>query len=310
MSENTLETGASMPNNLPAAPWRAGQARPAGSLAMGTEDTVLAMKAGLALGGLTCIGVSQALKSWAGISLFGVEGEHVFVWAMIIGGQILASPASVAMEQWLARSGAPRWAAAGKAGLLATAISLHEVAETTHKFGALARAVAIRLAKEAASLATRGREPSADPNLAKKYAAPAAKTRLAMKLEDLNQRLGALREGRLGLSDKGAWRLARYFAAKDKPLEAAQVWLSVPFNPDWGIIAEGDKSRIQQLFGAGMPFCEWVARSARSEQDESKAKFLSDASGLMAAAKDSLAIAEASTGIEQTAQEPAKKMRL
>lgn len=308
MSENTLEKGAKMPENLPDAPWRVGEARPAFSLAMGTEDMVLAMRAALSIGAFGAIGVSKALQHWGGVSL-AAESESIFIWTMIIGANYVASPACVAMEQWLARSGAARrLSAAGTAGMISSKISVVELGDTMHKLGVLARAIAVRLAKKAASL--RGQGGSGAGSVKQQKNVAPAKSRLAIRLEDLTAQLSAARENRAGLSEKGAWRLARHFAAKDKPVEAAQVWLAMPFNPDWGIIAVGQKPVLGLLFGAGMPFGEWVSRMARSEPDDLKAQFLSDASGLMMAAKDGLAIAEASTIAEPEELAPAKKIRL
>lgn len=307
--KNTLETGATMPDNLPASPWRVGEARPALSLAMGTEDMVLAMRAAFSISAFGAIGVVKAVQHWGGVSL-PAESESIFIWTMIIGANHVAFPACVAMEQWLARSGAARrLSAAGTAGLISSKISVVELGDAMHKLGVLARAIAVRLARKAASLRGQGGRGEASSVKQQTKVAP-AKTWLAIRLEDLRAQLSAARENRAGLSEKGAWRLARYFAVKDKPVEAAQVWLAAPFNPDWGIIAEDHKSMLGMLFGAGMPFGEWVAKMARSEPDDLKAQFLSDASGLMMAAKDGLAIAEASTIAEAEELAPAKKIRL
>lgn len=307
MSENVFEMEAKMPNNLPPRPWGIGERRPAFTLALGTEDMVLAMKAAVSLGGLAALGGSQALKHWAGI--YWPSNEIFFIWT-IIAANYLAAPACVAMEQWLARSGSSaRWSAALHAGRLSVQISLLEFADSLHMLGSLVRLKLLGFAKKNVRLAPSSCQAKAGSLAPQKSAAP-ANSKLAIRLANLKSHLSACRKNPEGLSEKGAWRLARHFAAKDMPVEAAQVWLATPFNPDWGIVAVGERFLARVLFGAGAPFGDWVALSAGREPDGSKAKFLSDASGLMAAAKDGLAIAEASAAIESAKPNPVQKMRL
>lgn len=306
-SENTTKRVPAMPANLPSRPWRAGQARPALSLAFGTQDMAFILKGAVSVTCNLAMAGSFALKNLAGISLVGDKQETAFYVALTIGGFYFASSAGAAAEQWLARSGAVHsLSMAGRAGALVAAIGVVDVMEDLRHFSAAAWKAAAKFSRKA--------DPKRDlgsiPEPIAVAAAPASPKRsgLAARSENLKNRLAELRQDTAGLSEKGAWRLARHYASKGKAVEAAQVWLASPFNPDWGICSVGAGAWSNSR--TGMPFGEWIAKVAPREAEASDREFLSEASGLMLAAKDGLAIAVACK-IGAVGRPPAgKKMRL